>query len=212
MDSALANAINELMTAEENTEEVKDTIAYVMEGIQRYMIVAHLPKGLLEIMNMWARTGRWYDDDGDSKFEKCLWIIVSRELKKRVFELLFEWMIDDEGKMPEKKDLYYALSTASNCLYYFHKNLWPTMGAELETEAWQWVLEHGEHDLIESGDGGHFQYYDCINGEVCYHLPHIPKPNRFSKYEDEEEKFEYEEYEEAKAGWVCVGANTLVPC
>jgi len=212
MDSAVANAINELMTAEEHTEEVKDTIAYVMEGIQRYMIVAHLPKGLLEIMNMWARTGRWYDDDGDSKFEKCLWIIVSRELKKRVFELLFEWMIEDEGKMPEKKDLYYALSTASNCLYYFHKNLWPTMGAELEAEAWQWILEHGEHDLIESRDGGHFQYYDCINGEVCYHLPHIPKPNRFSKYEDEEEKFEYEEYEEAKAGWVCVGANTLVPC
>ncbi len=86
------------------------------------------------------------------------------------------------------------------------------MGAELEAEAWQWVLEHGEHDLIESGDGGHFQYYDCINGEVCYHLPHIPKPNRFSKYEDEEEKFEYEEYEEEKTGWVCVGANTLVPC
>jgi hypothetical protein len=209
MDS---KAIMELMTAEEHAEEAKDAIAFVMGGIQRYMIVAHLPDSLLEIMNMWARTGRWYDDDGDSKFEKCLWIIVSQELKTRVSELLFEWMNEDEGKMPEKKDLYYALSTASNCLYYFHKNLWPTMGAELETEAWQWVLEHGEHDLIESGDGGHFQYYDCINEEVCYHLPHIPKPNRFSKYEDEEEKFEYEEYEEAKAGWVCVGANTLVPC
>ena len=95
MDAIIAKAILDLMTAEEHTEEVKDAIAFVMEGIQRYMIVAHLPEGLLEIMNMWARTGRWYDDDGDSKFEKCLWIIVSRELKKRVFELLFEWMIDD---------------------------------------------------------------------------------------------------------------------
>ena len=210
MDSVVANKeIMELMTAASSDEQVKDAIAYVMKGIQRYMIVSNLPKGLLEIMNMWARRFAWYDDDGYSKFEKCLWKVVSRELKKRVFDLLTEWMIEDEGKMPEKKDLYYALGTASNCLYYFHKNLWPTMGLELESEAWQWVLEHGEHDLIESGDGGHFQYYDCINGEVCYHLPHIPKPNRFSKYEDEEEKFEYEEEE---VGWVCIGVNTLVPC
>jgi hypothetical protein len=130
-------------------------------------------------------------------------------MKTRVFDLLVKWMNEDDGKMPEKKDLYYALSTASNSLYYYHKNLWPTMGTELETEACRWVLEHGEHDLIESSDGGYFQYYDCINEEVCYHLPHIPKPNRFSKYEDEEEELEYEEEE---AGWVCVGVNTLVPC
>jgi hypothetical protein len=209
MDPLIANAILDLMTAEEHTEEVKDAIAFVMKGIQSSMVIAHLPKGLLEIMNMWARTGRWYDDDGDSKFEKCLWIIVSQELKTRVSELLFEWMNEDDGKMPEKKDLYYALSTASNCLYYYHKNLWATMGAELETEARRWIQEHGELSLIESSDGGHFQYYDNINEEVCYHLPHLTKPNRFSKYEDEEEKFEYEEEE---VGWICVGVNTLVPC
>jgi len=209
MDPLIANAILDLMNDEEHTEEVKDAIAFVMKGIQRSMVTTHLPKGLLEIMNMWARTGRWYDDDGDSKFEKCLWIIVSQELKTRVSELLFEWMNEDYGKMPEKKDLYYALGTASNSLYYYHKNLWPTMGAELETEACRWIQEHGELSLIESGDGGHFQYYDNINEEVCYHLPHLPKPNRFSKYEDEEEKFEYEEEE---VGWICVGVNTLVPC
>jgi hypothetical protein len=200
--------ILDLMNDEANDETVKDAIAFVIKGIQLRMIVAHLPDGLLEIMNMWART-EWYDDDGDSKFEKCLWKVVSQELKTRVFDLLTEWMIEDEGKMPEKKDLYYALSTASNCLYYYHKNLWATMGAELETEARQWVLEHGERDLIESSDGGYFQYYDNINEEVCYNLPHLPKPNRFSKYEDEEEEFEYEE---EKGGWVCVGVNTLVPC
>jgi hypothetical protein len=200
--------ILDLMNDEANDETVKDAIAFVIKGIQLRMIVAHLPDGLLEIMNMWART-EWYDDDGDSKFEKCLWKVVSKELKTRVFDLLTEWTIEDEGKMPEKKELYYALSTASNCLYYYHKNLWATMSAELETEARQWVLEHGERDLIESSDGGYFQYYDNINQEVCYHLPHIPKPNRFSKYEDEEEEFEYEEEE---AGWVCVGVNTLVPC
>jgi len=195
-----ANTINELMNDEANDVMVKDAIAYVMEGIQKYMIVAHLPDGLLEIMNMWARRFAWYDDDGDSKFEKCLWKVVSRELKTRVFDLLSEWMIDDDGLVYSEKDLFYALSTASNSLYYYKEEYWPTMGVELESEAWQWVLEHGEHDLIESSDGDYFQYYDCINKEVCYHLPHLPKSNRFSKQEEEE------------AGWVCAGVNTLVPC
>jgi hypothetical protein len=202
MDAIIAKKIMDLMTAEEHTEEVKDAIAFVMKGIQRSMVTAHLPEGLLEIMNMWARRSEWYDNDGDPKFEKCLWKVVSREMKTRVFDLLVKWMNEDDGKMPEKEDLYYAVGTVSNSLYYYHKELWPTMGAELETEAYQWIKEHGENDLIESCDGGYFQYYDSINEEVCYHLPHLPKPNRFSKYEEKEKE----------VGWVCVGVNTLVPC
>ena len=202
MDAIIAKKIMDLMTAEEHTEEVKDAIAFVMKGIQRSMVTAHLPEGLLEIMNMWARRSEWYDNDGDPKFEKCLWKVVSREMKTRVFDLLVKWMNEDDGKMPEKEDLYYAVGTVSNSLYYYHKELWPTMGAELETEAYQWINEHGENDLIESCDGGYFQYYDSINEEVCYHLPHLPKPNRFSKYEEKEKE----------VGWVCVGVNTLVPC
>jgi hypothetical protein len=206
MDPLIAKKIMDLMSAEEQTEEVKDAIAFVMKGIQRSMVVAHLPEDLLKIMNMWARIG-WYDDDGDSKFEKCLWKVVSQELKKRVFYLLVKWMNEDGGQMPTEKDLCYALSTVSNCLYYYHKNLWATMGVELETEAKQWVLEHNELILIESCDGGYFQYYDCINEEVCYRLPHVPKPNRFSKYENEEEELEYEEED-----WVCVDLSRAVSC
>jgi len=192
-----SKTILDLMNDEANDEMVKDAIAFAMKGIQCRMIVAHLPEGLLEIMNMWARRSAWYDDDGDSKFEKCLWKVVSQEMKKRVFDLLTEWMNQDDGLVCPKMDLFYAINTASNSLHYYKEEYWPTMGAELESEACQWVLEHGERDLIESGDGGYFQYYDSINEEVCYHLPHLPKPNRFSKEE---------------AGWVCVGVNTLVPC
>jgi len=194
MDS---KAILDLMNDEANDDRVKDAIAYVMKGIQCRMIIAHLPEKLLEIMNMWARKFAWYDHDGDSKFEKCLWKVVSQELKKRVFDLLTEWMSEDDGLVCSEKDLFYALSTASNSLYYYKEEYWPTMGNELEAEACRWVLEHGERDLIESSDGGYFQYYDNINDEVCYHLPHLPKPNRFTKEE---------------TGWVCVGVNTLVPC
>ena len=192
-----SKTILDLMNDEANDEMVKDAIAFAMKGIQCRMIVAHLPEGLLEIMNMWARRSAWYDDDGDSKFEKCLWKVVSQEMKKRVFDLLTEWMNQDDGLVCPKMDLFYAINTASNSLHYYKEEYWSSLGIELESEACQWVLEHGEHDLIETSDGGYFQYYDNINEEVCYHLPHLPKPNRFSKEE---------------TGLVCVGVNTLVPC
>jgi len=58
-----------------------------------------------------------------------------------------------------------------------------------------WIKEHDEGRLIESGDGGYFQYYDCVNEEVCHHMPHRPKP-----------------LEQEETGLVLVGASTLVPC
>jgi hypothetical protein len=204
-----AQVIMELMTNAEHDKMVKDAIACAMEGIQCRMIIAHLPEKLLEIMNMWARTG-WYDHDGGAKFEKCLWEVVSRELKKRVFDLLSEWMIQDGGLVCPKKDLFYALCTASNSLHYYREEYWPTMGAELEAEALHWVKEHDEGRLIESSDGGYFQYYDSVNEEVCHHMPHRPKP---LDYEDQVlEHNQEQEEEEEEIGLVLVGASTLVPC
>ncbi len=196
--------IMELMTNIEHDKMVKDAIASALEGIQCRMIIAHLPQKLLEIMNMWARTG-WYDDDGGAKFEKCLWEVVSRELKTRVFDLLSDWMIQEGGLVYPKKDLFYALCTASNSLHYYNEEYWPTMGAELEAEALHWVKEHDEGRLIESGDGGYFQYYDCVNEEVvCHIMPHRPKPVEYEEQEQEQEQQEL--------GLVLVGASTLVPC
>jgi hypothetical protein len=199
-----AQVIMELMTNIEHDKMVKDAIASALEGIQCRMIIAHLPQKLLEIMNMWARTG-WYDDDGGAKFEKCLWEVVSRELKTRVFDLLSDWMIQEGGLVYPKKDLFYALCTASNSLHYYNEEYWPTMGAELEAEALHWVKEHDEGRLIESGDGGYFQYYDCVNEEVvCHIMPHRPKPVEYEEQEQEQEQQEL--------GLVLVGASTLVPC
>jgi hypothetical protein len=200
-----AQAIMELMTNIEHDKMVKDAIAGAMEGIQCRMIIAHLPEKLLETMNMWARI-EWYDHDGGAKFEKCLWEVVSRELKKRVFDLLSEWMKEDGGLVYPEKDLFYALCTASNSLHYYKEEYWPTMGAELEAEALNWVKEHDEGRLIESGDGGHFQYYDCVNEVVCHIMPHRPKPVEY-KEQDQEQDWEQEEI-----GLVLVGAGTLVPC
>jgi hypothetical protein len=202
-----AQVIMELMTNAEHDKMVKRAIACAMEGIQCRLIIAHLPEKLLEIMNMWARIG-WYDDDGGAKFEKCLWEVVSRELKTRVFDLLTEWMIQEGGLVYPEKDLFYALCTASNSLHYYKEEYWPTMGAELEAEALNWVKEHDECRLIESGDGGYFQYYDSVNEVVCHIMPHRPKPLDYEEQEQEEE----EEQEQEEIGLVLVGASTLVPC
>lgn len=204
-----AQVIMELMTNIEHDKMVKDAIACAMEGIQCRMIIAHLPEKLLETMNMWARIG-WYDEDGGAKFEKCLWEVVSRELKKRVFDLLSEWMIEDGELLYPKKDLFYALCTASNSLHYYKEEYWPTMGAELEAEALNWVKEHDEGRLIESCDGDYFQYYDCVNEEVCHHMPHRPKPLDYEEQDQDQE--EERDQEEDEIGLVLVGTSTLVPC
>jgi len=204
-----AQAIMELMTNIKHDKLVKDAIAGALEGIQCRVIIARLPEKLLKVMNMWARIG-WYDEDGGAKFEKCLWEVVSRELKVRAFDLLKEWLIGEGGLVYPEKDLFYALGTASNSLHFYKEEYWPTMGAELEAEALRWVKEHDEGRLIESSDGGRFQYYDCVNEEVCYIMPHRPKP---LDYEDEDQDQDQEQdQEEEEIGLVLVGASTLVPC
>jgi hypothetical protein len=89
---------------------------------------------------------------------------------------------------------------------------WPTLGAELADEAERWVTENHEHFLIEGGDGGRFQYYDCVNEEVCDHMPHRPKPVVYEEQDYEDEETEKTEEEDEETGWICVGAGTLVPC
>jgi hypothetical protein len=88
------------------------------------------------------------------------------------------------------------------------------MGAELEAEALHWVSEHDEGRLIESGDGGYFQYYDCVNEVVCHHMPHRVKPLDHEEQEQEQEQDQEQDQEQEAEdiGLVLVGASTLVPC
>ena len=210
---AHAVAILRFINAEEHDEMVKDAIAFVMEGIQCSMVMAKLPEKLLRFMNMWARTG-WYDHNGEVKFEHCLWKVVAREMQKRVLAFLVE-RSREEMCMPEEDEFAFdhALMNVMRALggLAWVDGYWPTLGAELADEAERWVTEYHEHFLIEGGDGGCFQYYDCVNEEVCYHMPHRTKPVVYEErdYEDEETG---EEEEEEETGWVCVGAGTLVPC
>ena len=208
-----AHEIMRFMNAEEHDEKVKDAIAFAMEGIQISMVVDRFPEGLRTVMNMWART-EWYDDCGEAKFERCLWKVVAREMQKRVFAFLVERSREEMFQMPDEDDLYHALTQVMHglaCLGYIEE-YWPTLRAELADEADRWVSEHEERSLIEYCDGGCFLYYDCVNEEVCYHMPHRPKPLGYEEQEQEQEQETGVYEEEEETGWVCVGANTLVPC
>jgi hypothetical protein len=202
------------ITAEEHDEMVKDAIAFVMEGIQCSMVMAKLPEKLLRIMNMWARTG-WYDHNGEVKFEHCLWKVVAREMQKRVFAFLVE-RSREEMCMPDEDEFAFdhALTNVMRALegLAWVDGYWPTLGAELADEAERWVTEYHEHFLIEGGDGGRFQYYDCVNEEVCYCMPHRLKPAGYEDQDYEDEETGEKEEEETETGWVCVGPGTLVPC
>lgn len=212
---AHAHAIMRFIIAEEHDEMVKDAIAFVMEGIQSSMVMAKLPEKLLRIMNMWARTGGWRDHNGEVKFEHCLWKVVAREMQKRVFAFLVE-RSREEMCMPDEDEFAFdhALTNVMRALggLAWVDGYWPTLGAELADEAERWVTEYHEHSLFEGGDGGRFQYYDCVNEEVCHHMPHRPKPVVYEERDYEDEETEKTEEEDEETGWICVGAGTLVPC
>jgi hypothetical protein len=183
--------ITRLMTDKKYDEKVKDAIAFAMEGIQRSLIVAQLPEELHTIMNMWART-EWYDNNGEAKFERCLWKVVSREMHHKVYDFLVERRREEWGQMPEEEDLYHALEQVMHALACLGsiKDYWPTLGAQLADEAERWVSEHEERQLIKDGDRGYFIWYDCVNEVVCYHMPHLPKP---IEYEEDDEDCENDE-------------------
>jgi hypothetical protein len=195
-DFEITSLITSLMT----DKKVMDATAFAMEGIQRSLIVAQLPEELRTIMNMWARTG-WYDNNGEAKFERCLWKVVSREMHHKMYDFLVKRRREEWGQMPEEEDLYYALEQVMHALACLGsiEEYWPTLGAQLADEAERWVSEHEEHQLIEDGDRGYFIWYDCVNEVVCYHMPHLPKPVEYEEdYEDceNDETWVYEKEEE----------------
>jgi len=149
--------------------------------------MARLPEKFRTIMNMWARL-EWYDHNGEAKFERCLWIVISREMKKRLCAFLLEQSIK-EMCMPDEDEFAF-----NHALMNVMRNLaglgcieeyWPTLGAELAYEAECLVTEYHEHFLIEGGDGGRFQWYDSVIEEICFRMPHRPMPVVYN--EDDED-------------------------
>ena len=169
----LALAIMELL--DDNPDDVKDAVASAVTSIQTTMIISQFPAGLCRQMNGWARSDGWYHTDGVSKFEHCLWKIVTRELKRRVFDYLTEDMADS-NPLPDEEDLRSALINVSSIL---SSGNWSTMDnytmiSELCVAVYRWIKKHNEQ--LPEDVSNTFQWFDHETGEMCYHLPHLPKP------------------------------------
>lgn len=167
------NAFNEeeimgLMATE--SRQIEDGIDWAVKEIQKGMSVQYLPREMLSIMNMWART-EWYHL-GVAKFEYCLRKVVIRETNQRVFDELVKELCAAVDQMVDENDLRWVVNRVSSALA---SGYWQTMDTELLAEAKHWVSVHGEH-VTADDNIGHFQWYDSIKEVVCYHLPHIPQP------------------------------------
>ena len=210
--TATMNAFNEkeimeLMNDESCWRQIEDGIDAAVESIQNTLTVSQLPQELRSIMNMWVRT-EWYHF-GVAKFEYCLHTIVARETKHLVFDELVKELRDAVDQMVDENDLRWVVNSVSS---YLSSGYWQTMDIELLAEAKHWVSVHGEH--VTAGDGGHFQWYDSIKEEVCYHLPHIPEP---VKHNEEQVVMSLEILPsnfQHEADWtcsICLEVDALVP-
>ena len=174
--------INALLATRVNAELMNNAIISTIGCIQDDIDVTQLPLELRRILNMWIRTESWYYtgqrtepwllEYGVSKFELCLRRIVTRKIKKLVFERLADDIISPFRWMPDENDLYYTTRDVCNTLV----DGWSTMGTELAKAALRWIKKHDEH--VTDNDSEKFQWIHHDTGEECYHLPHLSKPEK----------------------------------
>ena len=168
-------AIRTMELLDDNPDDVKDAVASAVTSIQTTMIISQLPAGLCRQMNGWVRSDGWYHTDGVSKFEHCLRKIVTRALKRLVFDYLTE-DIADSDPLPDEEDLRSALRIM---VRFLSRGNWTTMVdnhtmiSELCHAVSQWIRNHNEQ--LPEDVSNTFQWLDNETG-WCYHLPHLPKP------------------------------------
>jgi hypothetical protein len=141
-----------------------------VNSIQHSITVSQLPRHMQAIMNMWVRTGTWYDIDGVAKFERCLQKIVSREMMRQLLTLLVEQKGENTISALDKTDLISALKCAQN---YLRSGLWTDMNNKLFAEACRIVVKNKV--CVLSSDDGLFVYHDNIFNILRYNLPHVQK-------------------------------------
>ena len=208
IDGDTEQEIYALMMSEANWKPTKDAAIFAIGSIQHNIDMSQLPVELHRILNMWIRTNSWYYtglktdtwffEYGVSKFELCLRIIVTRKMKKLVFERLTNVIqIGNFYRSPDELDLEYATRDVSYELSYG----WTTMGTELAKEALRWIKKHDEH--VMDNDSEKFQWIHPDTMEECYHLPHLPKPE---EHDDEDVLTSLETLPsdfQHEAGWTC---------
>ena len=200
-----------------NQHRVNDAVTKAVNDIQNAMNISQLPARLHRIFNNWG-IREWNHDDGVPKFVHCLRKIVTRELKRRVFDHLAKESVNARypiSPIPDEEDLYYALRTVWHVLALGN---WSTMDnntmiSELCLAVSQWIRNHNEQICDDVSNT--FRWVDIETMEVCYHLPHLPKPvvinaaPVLSSLETLPSNFQH------KTDWtcsICLEVNALLVC
>jgi len=176
-DVDLNAIINALYDAETNAPMINDAINVLVNTIQKNIVTHNLSRHLKAIMNSWIRTHSWYIDHEIrmSKFEHCLRNVVSKEMKRRVVDLLkirYKEYENGLGSSVNEDDL--ALEVLRVSMSQFTSNYFWDINAKLTLEADNYQRSNGEC-LIQGDCDRPFSWFCKRTMSTQFHLPHLAK-------------------------------------
>lgn len=193
--------IDALYDTPRNLSIINDEINKIVEIIQYKINISELSKftrHFKALMNSWMRTHTWYDEDGVSKFERCLRNAVSKGIRKRVTERLEICNSRPRYKQSlDEGDLNYYVEEVSYELSRYDAGYFYDLYLLLTKEAESWVINNEECVIIESDFERPFLWFSKLTMSTQYDLPRDPKHLMYTDVDPLENDFKHE------PEWVC---------
>jgi hypothetical protein len=169
--------IDALYNTPANLSKINDESNKIVEIIQYKINISEINKftrhPFKALMNSWMRTHTWYDEDGLSKFERCLQNAVKEAIRQRVFENLEmsrRMALDEDDLNYYVREACYRLSRYDGRPILFYDLYYV-----LKMEAESWVINNKEWVIIESDFERPFSWFSKLTMSTQYDLPRNPK-------------------------------------
>jgi hypothetical protein len=169
--------IDALYNTPANLSKINDESNKIVEIIQYKINISEINKftrhPFKALMNSWMRTHTWYDEDGLSKFERCLQNAVKEAIKRRVIENLEmsrRMALDEDDLNYYVREACYKLSQYDGRSILFYD-----LYVVLKIEAERWVINNKECVIIESDFERPFSWFSKLTMSTQYDLPRDPK-------------------------------------
>jgi hypothetical protein len=170
---ALYNTPANLSKINEESNKIVEIIQYKINISEINKFTRHPFKAL---MNSWMRTHTWYDEDGLSKFERCLQNAVKEAIRRRVIEnLQFDGKRLYVSRALNEDDLNYYVRKACSELSRYNAGYFYDLYVVLKIEAESWVINNKEWVIIESDFERPFSWFSKLTMSTQYDLPCDPK-------------------------------------
>jgi len=181
-DDRINALIDALYNTPANLSKINDESNKIVEIIQYKINISEINKftrhPFKALMNSWMRTHTWYDEDGLSKFERCLQNAVKEAIRRRVIEnLQFDGKRLYVSRALNENDLNYYVREACYKLSQYDGRpiLFYDLYVVLKIEAESWVINNKECIIIESDFERPFSWFSKLTMSTQYDLPRDPK-------------------------------------